>query len=85
MQNIVRTAAAALVVLVNASASSSAAEDGNGTLLKGKAAFGSWQQDKLGISAKRVAVASAASGTIRPCRWYCAHHDRQGRKVVSLL
>lgn len=51
MHNIVRTAAAALVVLANASASSSAAEDGNGTPLKGKAAFGSWQQDKLGISA----------------------------------
>jgi glucose/arabinose dehydrogenase len=49
MHNIVRTAAAALVVLANASASSSAAEDGNGTLLKGKAAFGSWQQDKPGI------------------------------------
>jgi glucose/arabinose dehydrogenase len=49
MHNIVRTAAAALVVLANASASFSAAEDGNGTLLKGKAAFGSWQQDKPGI------------------------------------
>ena len=49
MHNIVRTAAAALVVLANASASSSAAEDRNGTLLKGKAAFGSWQQDKPGI------------------------------------
>ena len=49
MHNILRTAAAALVVLANASASSSAAEDGNGTLLKGKAAFGSWQQDKPGI------------------------------------
>jgi glucose/arabinose dehydrogenase len=49
MHNIVRTAAAALVVLANASTSSSAAEDGNGTLLKGKAAFGSWQQDKPGI------------------------------------
>jgi glucose/arabinose dehydrogenase len=36
-------------VLANASTSSSAAEDGNGTLLKGKAAFGSWQQDKPGI------------------------------------
>src|SRR3979411_697884 len=49
MHNIARTAAAALVVLANARASSSAAEDGNGTLLKGKAAFGSWQQDKPGI------------------------------------
>jgi hypothetical protein len=49
MHNIVRTAAAALVVLANASASSSAAEDRNGTQLRGKAAFGSWQQDKPGI------------------------------------
>ena len=49
MHNIVRTAAAALVVLANASASSSAAEEGNGPVLKGKAAFGSWQQDKPGI------------------------------------
>ena len=49
MHNIVRTAAVALVVLANASASSPAAEDGNGTLLRGKAAVGSWQQDKSGI------------------------------------
>ena len=35
-------------MLANASASSSAAQDGNGTLLKGKAAFGPWQ-DKPGI------------------------------------
>src|ERR1700688_2471432 len=49
MHNSVRTAATALVVLANASASSSAAEDGNGTLLRGKAAFGAWQQDNPGI------------------------------------
>ena len=40
MHNIVRTAAAALVGLASASALSSAAEDGNGPVLKGKAAFG---------------------------------------------
>src|ERR1700738_1975210 len=49
MQNIVRTTVAALAVLASASALSSAAEDGSGPLLKGKAAFGSWQQDKPGI------------------------------------
>src|SRR6195256_558596 len=48
MHNIVRTAAAALVGLASASALSSAAEDGNGPVLKGKAAFGSWQQDRPG-------------------------------------
>ena len=49
MHGIVRTATAALVVLASASALSSAAEDENGPLLKGKAAFGSWQQDRPGI------------------------------------
>jgi glucose/arabinose dehydrogenase len=49
MHSIVRTAAAAFVVLASASALSSAAEDGSGPLLKGKAAFGSWQQDRPGI------------------------------------
>src|ERR1700704_924606 len=48
MLNIVRTAAAALVGLASASALSSAAENGNGPVLKGKAAFGSWQQDRPG-------------------------------------
>jgi glucose/arabinose dehydrogenase len=49
MPNIVRTAAAALVVLASAGALCSAAEEGSGMLLKGKAAFGSWKQDKPGI------------------------------------
>jgi glucose/arabinose dehydrogenase len=48
MHSILRTAAAAFV-LASASASSSAAEDGSGPLLKGKAAFGSWQQDRPGL------------------------------------
>jgi hypothetical protein len=46
MHNIVRTTAAAIVMLAGAGAVRAAAEDGSGTLLKGKAAFGSWQQDK---------------------------------------
>jgi glucose/arabinose dehydrogenase len=49
MPNIVRTAAAAIVVLASAGALCSAAEEGSGMLLKGKAAFGSWKQDKPGI------------------------------------
>jgi glucose/arabinose dehydrogenase len=49
MHNIVRTTAAAIVVLAGAGALHGAAEDGSGTLLKGKAAFGSWQQDKPGL------------------------------------
>jgi glucose/arabinose dehydrogenase len=49
MHNIVRTTAAAVVVLAGAGALRAAAEDGSGTLLKGKAAFGSWQQDKPGL------------------------------------
>ena len=49
MHNIVRTTAAAIVVLAGAGALRAAAEDGSGTLLKGKAAFGSWQQDKPGL------------------------------------
>jgi glucose/arabinose dehydrogenase len=49
MHNIVRTTAAAIVVLAGAGAMRAAAEDGSGTLLKGKAAFGSWQQDKPGL------------------------------------
>jgi len=49
MHSIVRTTAAAIVVLAGASALRAAAEDGSGTLLKGKAAFGSWQQDKPGL------------------------------------
>src|SRR3984893_3634220 len=48
MHNIVRTTAAAIVVLAGAGALRAAAADGSGTLLKGKAAFGSWQQDKPG-------------------------------------
>jgi hypothetical protein len=32
-------------MLAGAGAVRAAAEDGSGTLLKGKAAFGSWQQD----------------------------------------
>jgi len=36
-------------VLAGAGALRAAAEDGSGTLLKGKAAFGSWQQDKPGL------------------------------------
>ena len=49
MHNIVRTTAAAIVMLAGAGAVRAAAEDGSGTLLKGKAAFGSWQQDKPGF------------------------------------
>jgi len=49
MHNIVRTTAAAIVVLAGAGALRAAAEDGSGTLLKGKAAFGSWRQDKPGL------------------------------------
>ena len=49
MYNIVRTTAAAIVMLAGAGAVRAAAEDGSGTLLKGKAAFGSWQQDKPGL------------------------------------
>ena len=49
MHNIVRTTAAAIVVLACAGALRAAAEDGSGTLLKGKAAFGSWRQDKPGL------------------------------------
>jgi len=49
MHNIVRTTAAAIVMLAFAGAVRAAAEDGSGTLLKGKAAFGSWQQDKPGL------------------------------------
>jgi glucose/arabinose dehydrogenase len=49
MHNIVRTTAAAIVMLAGAGAVRAAAEDGSGTLLKGKAAFGSWQQDKPGL------------------------------------
>src|SRR4030081_1909050 len=48
MHIIVRTAAA-VVVLASASTLSSAAEEGSGTLLKGKSAFGSWQQDRPGL------------------------------------
>jgi glucose/arabinose dehydrogenase len=49
MHNIVRTTAAAIFMLAGAGAVRAAAEDGSGTLLKGKAAFGSWQQDKPGL------------------------------------
>ena len=49
MHNILRTMAAAIVMLAGAGAVCAAAEDGSGTLLKGKAAFGSWQQDKPGL------------------------------------
>src|ERR1700686_189203 len=49
MHNIVRTTAAAIVMLAGAGAVRAAAEDGSGALLKGKAAFGSWQQDKPGL------------------------------------
>src|ERR1700759_1633848 len=50
MHNIVRTTATVIVVvLAAAGAVSAAAEDRSGTLLKGKAAFGSWQQDKPGL------------------------------------
>jgi glucose/arabinose dehydrogenase len=49
MHNIVRTTAAAIVVIAGAGAVRAAAEDGSGMLLKGKAAFGSWQQDKPGL------------------------------------
>jgi glucose/arabinose dehydrogenase len=49
MHNIVRTTAAAIVMLAGAGALRAAAEDGSGTLLKGKAAFGSWRQDKPGL------------------------------------
>src|ERR1700694_5657695 len=49
MHSIVRTTAAAIVVLAGARALCAAAEDGSGTLLKGKAAFGSWRQDKPGL------------------------------------
>ena len=49
MHNIVRTTVAAIVMLAGAGAVRAAAEDGSGTLLKGKAAFGSWQQDKPGL------------------------------------
>jgi glucose/arabinose dehydrogenase len=49
MHNIVRTTAAAIVMLAGAGTVRAAAEDGSGTLLKGKAAFGSWQQDKPGL------------------------------------
>jgi glucose/arabinose dehydrogenase len=49
MHNIVRTTAAAIVMLAGAGAVRAAAEDGSGTLLKGKAALGSWQQDKPGL------------------------------------
>ena len=49
MHSIVRTTAAAIVVLAGAGALRAAAEDGSGTLLKGKAAFGSWRQDKPGL------------------------------------
>src|ERR1700730_4245394 len=49
MHNMVRTTAAAIVMLAGAGAMRRAAEDGSGTLLKGKAAFGSWQQDKPGL------------------------------------
>jgi len=49
MHNIVRTTVAAIVMLAGAGAVRAAAEEGSGTLLKGKAAFGSWQQDKPGL------------------------------------
>jgi len=49
MHNIVRTTAAAIVMLAGAGAVRAAAEDGSGTVLKGKAAFGSWRQDKPGL------------------------------------
>jgi glucose/arabinose dehydrogenase len=47
MHKIVRTTAAAIVMLAGAGAVRAAAEDA--TLLKGKAAFGSWRQDKPGL------------------------------------
>ena len=47
MHSIVRTTAAAIVVFAGAGADRAAAEDG--MLLTGKAAFGSWQQDKPGL------------------------------------
>jgi hypothetical protein len=49
MHNIVRTTAAAIVMLAGAGAVRAAAEDGSGALLKGKAVFGSWQQDKASL------------------------------------
>src|ERR1700760_3617700 len=49
MHNIARSTAAAIVMLAGAGAVRAAGEDGSGTLLKGKAAFGSWQQDKPGL------------------------------------
>ncbi len=49
MHNIVRTTAAAIVMLAAAGAARAAAEDGSGTVLKGKAALGSWQEDKPGL------------------------------------
>lgn len=48
LHNIVRTMAA-IIMLTGAGAVRAAAEDGSGTLLKGKAALGSWQQDKPGL------------------------------------
>ena len=49
MHNIVRTTATAIVMLAGAGAVRAAAEDAGGTLLRGKAAFGSWRQDKPGL------------------------------------
>ena len=51
MHNIVRTTATAIVMFAGAGTArgAPAAEEGSGTLLKGKAAFGSWEQDKPGL------------------------------------
>jgi hypothetical protein len=44
-----RIAAVALAMLANPCSLSAAAENGNGPVLKGKAAIGGWQQDKPGV------------------------------------
>ena len=49
MQDIARITAACLVILTGATELSAGAEDGNRPVLKGKAAFGGWQQDEPGL------------------------------------
>jgi glucose/arabinose dehydrogenase len=49
MHNIVRIATVAAVIFAGASVFAAAVEDLNGPVLKGPAAFGSWQQDKPGV------------------------------------
>jgi hypothetical protein len=48
MKSVKTTIAVALVILASSSGLSVPAEDANGPVLKGKAAFGGWQQDRPG-------------------------------------